>query len=127
MCSFCAEGEVDGPDEELEKLFTNVLPDCRASLSYRAKSFTDIHAIRNCAQRFAQVAARPHRKAKRDAHTAATEVHPLLEEIEQGNAPEALEIQMTHEERETTASTSPHGRGRERGDAARGRSRRRRS
>ena len=119
MCCFCAVGEADAPDEELEKLFTTVLPVCRSCLSDGAK-IPVRHAIRNSAQRHAQAAVRAQREAKSDAHASTRQVHIPQEEIAQGIAPEALEVHMTHEEMETTASTSWRGRGRGRGNVARG-------
>jgi len=121
-CCFCAVGEADGPDEELEKLFTTVLPVCRSCLSDGAE-IPFRHAIRNSAQRHAQVAVRARQKAHRDAYASTRQVHMPQEEIAQGIAPEALEVHMTHEEKETTASTSRRGRGRGRGNVARERGR----
>ena len=47
LCCFCAEGEAEGPDEGLQKMFTTVLPVCSACLSKGAKIIV-MHAIRNC-------------------------------------------------------------------------------
>jgi hypothetical protein len=119
LCCFCAEGEADGPDEELQKMFTTVLPVCSACLSKGAK-IPVRHAIRNSSQRASRAAIQAQRKAKRDARAVATEVHPPQEDVEEGIAPEALEV--PREEVELTASTSRRGRGRGRGHVARGRS-----
>ena len=117
LCCFCAEGEVCGPYEELQKMFTTVLLVCIACLSKGVK-IPDKHAIRNSFQRASHVAIQGQRKAKRDARAAAAEVHPPKEDMEESIAPEALEV--PHEEVETIASTSCRGRGRGRGHVARG-------
>ena len=69
--------------------------------------------MRNSSQRsLRDVIHAHHRRAKRDAWAAATELNPPEEDMEEDNTPEALE--MSHEEIETTASTSRRERGRKR-------------
>jgi hypothetical protein len=84
------------------------LPHLRA----RRVSSQDVHnktITRQFARGFAMVAME-----------VATEVHPPQEDVEEGIAPEALEV--PREEVELTASTSRRGRGRGRGHIAKGRS-----
>ncbi len=66
LCCFCAKGESDEPDEELQKMFTTVLRVYSACLSKGAKIIV-MHAIRNSSQRASRVAIQVQRKAKRDA------------------------------------------------------------
>ena len=82
----------DRPDEELQKKKT-VLPICSACLSKGAK-INAWHAIRNSSQRASRAAIQDKWKAKRDAWTAAAEVHPSQEDMKEGIAPEALEVPM---------------------------------
>ncbi len=115
MRYFDAEGEADKSDVELEKIFTTILPVCRACQSddgWMPKSRVDMPYVtrHNDLLKF-----RAHRKAKRDAHAAVTELHPPQEDIVQVIAPEALEVQLSLEEMETTASTSRFGIGGGRG------------
>ena len=64
MCCFYAEGEDDGPDEELEKLFTTVLSfGLPRKLSDGAKIPIRYAIYVNCAHRSSQIIVRAHRKA----------------------------------------------------------------
>ena len=119
LCCFCAEEEADGPNDELQKMFTAILPFCCSCLSKGAK-IPDRHAIRNSAQRASRATVLAQRKAKRDAQTTVAQVP--REDIEQVLVPEALEAH--HEETDAIASTSHRGRARRnlsRGRSTRGR------